>query len=937
MILKTTLATEDSYNMRLQYLAYLLLPAALLLSCNTEQQGPEVPEEIQGQVTSVIRYRATAGDGLLTRAGLNNVNQYVFESGDQLYVLDSDGAGANMYGILNLVAGAGDISGTFEGDLMCLNGFEPENSTALSATLVSRNDKIHTHADGKITGTTYPSSGADAFAPTFKDAVSRFSDFTAQNTFGAHRFSLEQNSTFLIVSVTFSESESATITASGSSSITATISNNGSTLRSGTVTVEEIDFSDQANFVAAFPAKPSGANLQSAEIAFTTTGGTDIVSFADIANATLLANQYYEITRSNINLEFFTVQAKEAGTTVTFNYTAGNVVEYRTSDSGSWNTYDAPVTLAAAGDIVQFRAQGTAYNTNGTPIITADKGCFVYGNIMSLMCDSGWNPGTTVAADAFKYAFKDAAWIDIPAGRPLKLSATTLGTNCYNMMFQGCTSLTRTPEFPASLTGNVPASACEEMFKDCTALMSAGNLPDASVETSGYKGMFSGCTSLITLPASISGTSGTSACEEMFAGCTSLANAPSPTSDTVGDRGYLGMFRGCTSLVNAPELPARNLGRECYKEMFIDCTGLISAPSELPATTLADYCYQDMFNGCISLSGVMDQLPATESSQYCYYNMFLGCISLNVAPEIMLEDIKTYSCYQMFSGCTSLVTSYGPEHATSVGTHGCEKMYLGCGELTTTPTALLSTSLAESSYSEMYSGCAKITQAPNINATSTGKYSCLKMFYGCRRLRNTPEALAVVSVAQEAFREMFSGCVALASAPDFTGMTSVGQDGCREMFLDCSNLTTFPTLPATTLSTSAYISMFKNSGLKTAPALPATTLASKCYYSMFYGCKNLEGPILLPAPTLVSECYRDMFNGASLLNSVVCLATDHSASNCTNNWLKSVSSTGTFVRPSRVSWATNNASAIPTGWTAQDAGIDPIFQDGGAFDDEEEF
>ena len=923
--------------MRLKYFAYLLLPAFLLLSCNTEPQGPEIPEEIQGQVTSVIHYRATAGDGLLTRAGLNNMNQYVFESGDQLYVLDSDGAGANMYGILNLVAGAGGISGTFEGDLMCLNGFEPENTTALSATLVSRNDKIHTHADGKITGTTYPSSGADVFAPTFQDAVSRFSDFRAQNTFGAHRFSLEQNSTFLIVSVTFSESESATITASGSSSITATISNNGSTLRSGTVTVEEIDFSDQANFVAAFPAKPSGLNLLSAEIAFSTTGGTDIVTFDDITDATLQANQYYEITRSNVNLDFFTVQAKEAGTNVSFNYSG--TVEYRTSASGGWNTYTSPtpVTLAAAGDIVQFRAQGTAYNTNGTPIITADKGCFVYGDIMSLMCDSGWTPATTVAADAFKYAFKDAAKIDIPAGRPLRLSATTLGANCYNMMFQGCTSLTRTPEFPATITGNVPASACEEMFKDCTALVSAGNLPNATVEASGYKGMFSGCTALTTLPASISGTSGASACEEMFAGCTSLANAPSPTSGTVGNRGYFGMFRGCTALLNAPSLPATALGTECYKEMFTGCTGLKSTPSELPATSLADYCYQDMFNGCISLSEVMSQLPATVSAQYCYYEMFIGCISLNVGPEILLEDVKTYSCYKMFSGCTSLVTSFGPEHATSVGAHGCESMYASCGELTSTPDELLPTSLAESAYQEMYSGCAKITKAPNINATSVSNYSCYKMFLGCRRLRTAPEELAVSAVAQEAFREMFSGCIALSSAPDFSGMTSVGQDGCREMFLGCSNLTSFPTLPATSLSTRAYYGMFQNTGLKAAPELSATTLANECYRSMFQGCKNLEGPILLPAPTLVNNCYQDMFNGASSLNSVVCLATNHGASNCTSNWLASVSSTGTFVRPSGVNWNTNSNSAIPKGWTAQDTGIDPIFQDGGAFDGEEEF
>lgn len=924
---------EDSCNMRLKYLAYLLLPAALLLSCNRQEPKElQLPVDVVGNVTSVIHYSATVGEGILTRAGLNNVNQYVFESGDQLYVLDATG-GTKMYGILNLVAGAGDIRGTFEGDLMCLDNYEPANADGVSATLVSRNDKIHTCANGKVTGTAYPSSGADTFAPSFAEAIRRFSDFTSQSTFGAHRFTLQQNSSFLIFSITFNGDETAII--GSSTTINATLTNSGSPIRTGEVSVENIDFSDQANFVAAFAAKPSGISLQGAEIAFTTSGGTPIVAFNNIANATLQANQYYEITRSNVNLDFFTVQAKEAGTTVTFNYS--DDVEFRTSASGSWSAYTDPVSLANAGDIVQFRAKGTAYNTDGTPVFTANKTCFVYGDIMSLMCDSGFNRGTTVGANAFKYAFKDATWIDIPAGRPLKLSATTLGANCYNMMFQGCTSLTRTPEFQTTITGNVPTSGCEEMFKDCTALVSAGNLPNATVEASGYKGMFSGCTALITLPASISGTSGTSACEEMFAGCTSLANAPVPTSVTVGNRGYFGMFRGCTSLINAPSLTATTLGSECYREMFTGCTGLTSTPSELPATALAENCYQDMFNGCIALSDVMAQLPATVSAQYCYYDMFLGCISLNVGPEIMLEDVKTYSCYKMFSGCTSLVTSYGPEHATSVGIHGCESMYAGCGELTSTPTELKSTTLAESAYQEMYSGCAKITKAPNIKATIVNLKSCYKMFYGCRRLRTAPEALAVITVAQDAFKEMFSGCIALSSAPDFTGMTSVGKEACRDMFLECSNLTSFPVLPATTLNQGAYFAMFKNSGIKTAPELPATTLASQCYYAMFTGCKNLEGPILLPAPTLVSECYKEMFNGASRLNSIVCLATNHGASNCTKDWLKSVSSTGTFVRPSSVDWNTNNVSAIPPGWTVQDTGIDPIFQDGGAFEGEEDF
>ena len=926
-------------RMSIKYLAHTLLAAALLLSCNRELQEPVRPNVSPEQVTSVVHYRVTVGEGPVTRASMNNLNQYIFESGDQLYVVDAATNGDNMYGILNLVAGAGDINATFEGDLMCLNNFDPTDATSLSATLVSRSDKIHQTSNGKIDSTVYPSSGADAYAATFTDAIRYFSDFTAQNSFGAHHFSLEQNSTFLIVSVTFNDTDAAIITASGSNDITAIISNNGSTLRSGTVSVEEIDFSKQANFVAALPP----TSLQDAEISFTASGGADITSFDDIKNASLQANRYYEISRTNVDLTFFTVQAKTAGTTVVFNYNAsGNGIQFKEGPSGTWTDYDnRTITLANEKDYVQFRGKRTTYNTNNTPIITANKTCYIYGDIMSLCCEGDYAPKTTVPTKAFQFAFKGADYIDIPAGRPLKLSASTLGTYCYNQMFDGCTSLSRAPELQTTLSANVPNWAYAYMFQGCTALVSAPELPNATVGTSGYQGMFKGCTSLTTAPATIVGTSGSQACQEMFSGCTSLANAPVPTSSTVGSKGYLQMFLNCTSLVQAPALDATNIGTYAYNEMFKGCTSLISTPESLPATTLADYCYKDMFIGCVSLSQTMSTLPATVSNTSCYQGMFKDCISLNQGPVIMLQDIKGSSCRQMYDGCTSLVTATGLDNLSSSGTigaNGCYQMFRNCGELSSTPNTLKPETLSSAAYYQMYYNCAKITVAPEIHATTVGTSSCEQMFYGCKRLRTAPPSLSVSNVVEKAFKGMFTNCTSLVSTPDFTGMTTVGVEGCMNMFLGCTNLTSSTDLPATSLGTSAYNSMFKNTGLKSAPSLPATTLATTCYQSMMEGCKDLEGPVLLPAPTLVTSCYTTMFKGASKLNSVVCLATSGISTDNCSNWLQSVSSTGTFVRPyaSRDSWTLNSASGIPTGWIVKDSGIDPIFDGNGAFDPEEQ-
>lgn len=856
----------DSCN---KYLVPLILWATLLLSCTKEPEYPTVPEGTKA-ITSVVHYRATVGEKVHTKAALNNSNQYIFETGDQLYVVCGD----DMYGVLSLVDGAGASTATFEGELMCLDDFEPTDASSLQATLVSKEDKIHTCADGKITKTDYAAANP-AYASSFAEAIRYYSEFTATSTYGAHIFSLEQKSTFLIVSVTFNDSETAKI--GGATTITATISNSGSPIRTGNVPVEEVDFSNQANFVAAFPS----ITLSNAAIEFKN-GNTPISTDNDIATSgsvTLLANRYYEISRSHVDLTLFTIQAREDDTDVTFNYTG--TIEYRIN-SGDWTSYSGTVNLPHQKDYVQFRSKRSSYDNNsgGTPVFTASKPVYIYGDIMSLMCDGSWAPKTSVGSNAFRKAFYNVTNIDIPAGRPLKLTATTsLGTNCYQEMFRGCTSLSHAPELPAT---TIPNYAYSNMFNGCTSLISAPELPATSVGEGGYQYMFNGCTALTTVPATIAGTSSKNACQFMFFGCTSLANAPSLPSTTVGTSGYYRMFMGCTSLIHAPELPATTLGNNCYKEMFMGCTSLVSTPSELPATSLTSSCYQNMFNGCQVLATAMEELPASEAASDSYNGMFSGCISLNRAPRLPLTTIGYHGCYNMFYQCTSLVVAEGLEDVTSVGEGGCYQMFYGCGELTTTPSVLKPITVPKFAYYRMYFNCAKITSAPDIQATTVGEQSCRQMFFGCRRLRVPPE------------------------------------------------------LPATTLGKQCYLEMFKSSGLAKVPMLPATTLAESCYQSMFQDCKSLEGPAVLPAPVLVTNCYYQMFYGALLFDSVVCLATSEITTDKCANWLNQVSATGTFVHPRDVtSWTLNSASGIPKGWTEQKP-VEITFPGGGPFDNEED-
>lgn len=87
----------------------------------------------------------------------------------------------------------------------------------------------------------------------------------------------------------------------------------------------------------------------------------------------------------------------------------------------------------------------------------------------------------------------------------------------------------------------------------------------------------------------------------LFKDCTGLKTAPELPATTLSNYCYYEMFSGCTSLETAPELPATTLKNYCYNSMFMGCTSLTTAP-ELPAETLTTSCYTNMFNGCSSLS-----------------------------------------------------------------------------------------------------------------------------------------------------------------------------------------------------------------------------------------------------------------------------------------------------------------------------------------------
>lgn len=223
----------------------------------------------------------------------------------------------------------------------------------------------------------------------------------------------------------------------------------------------------------------------------------------------------------------------------------------------------------------------------------------------------------------------------------------------------------------------------------------------------------------------------------------------------------------------------------------------------------------------------------------------------------------------------------------------------------------------------------KIAGSGNVQSllnfsTNAPTYCFVYLFYNCTSLVTAPE-LPATTLLTRCYESMFQNC-SLVIAPELP-TTTLAANCYQDIFNGCTSLVTAPALPATTLFMSCYLGMFQNcTSLVTAPELPATTLASNCYQAMFQGCISLIEAPKLPAIILTANCYRNMFYGCSNLSKVnVSFINWNGLSNATTDWLYGVAASGTFSKPVDLP-AEYGASRIPTDWdVANEKGIPLTF------------
>lgn len=210
------------------------------------------------------------------------------------------------------------------------------------------------------------------------------------------------------------------------------------------------------------------------------------------------------------------------------------------------------------------------------------------------------------------------------------------------------------------------------------------------------------------------------------------------------------------------------------------------------------------------------------------------------------------------------------------------------------PLILPATSLTPKCYMQMFRNCTSLTRVPVFRVETVKYRSCYNMFRDCSNLASVEGIeLPATTLAEDCYREMFRLCKKI---------TSVDKE----------------LLPATSLAVACYRQMFNGcEKLTNAPDLPATTLQDHCYNSMFSACTALTAAPELPATDLVESCYYQMFHSCNKLTEIKCRATSGiNSHNSTTEWVKGITTTGTFYHAAGVEWPKGN-HGYPSNWSLE--------------------
>ena len=704
-------------------------------------------------------------------------------------------------------------------------------------------------------------------------------------------------------------------------------------------------------------------------------GVKETVTAKGISGYTALNDSKELIINDNAEYTFFYKAIPDYKKPLTFNIISDGTIRWKTESSsnrkhiqyrineGEW--YDitsntgasAPSISVSAGDVLQFKGDNAtyAYGTSYYNRFVGTAKFEVEGNIMSLIDSQNFATATTLETSyTFCRLFYDCS--GLTSAENLVLPATTLVSQCYSYMFQGCTSLTTAPELPAT---TLVSQCYSYMFNGCTSLTTASELPATTLANYCYTYMFQGCTSLTTAPALPATTLADSCYYGMFSGCTNLNYIKCLATDISASNCTTNWTMGVSStgtFVKNPNMSSWTTGANgiptnwtvvekgisvSVKNVVISKSGgsetftILSTEGNWTTTTSDNWIVLSQLTGNTGETNVTITLGSTVNKRSGSIT-FTDGINVSILPVNQIDYADNYLTFKAkengtfkFSGSTTANTlQYSLDNGTT---------WNNLTDNTNTPTVNSGSSIMfkgncvpssggigkfiSSGLFDVEGNVMSLIYGDNFGGQTTlsSAYTFYNLFQSCTRLTSAENlSLPATTLASYCYQYMFYYCTSLVNAPELPA-TTLANNCYQYMFGECTSLTSAPALPATTLANQCYSRMFNYcTSLVNAPELPATTLTESCYGSMFNECTSLTSAPELPATTLANYCYEAMFRGCTSLNAITCLATDISATECTTFWVYNVSPTGVFTKAEGMTGWTTDINGIPQGWTVQD-------------------
>lgn len=445
------------------------------------------------------------------------------------------------------------------------------------------------------------------------------------------------------------------------------------------------------------------------------------------------------------------------------------------SDGVRWTAFDSeggttPITLANIGDRVYFRAGAggnatLATSTGEYHYFTLSGTAGAHGNIMSILDGEDEGNVTLTRNYAFAMLFRNCSNLTSAPEMP----ATNLKSDCYHGTFWGCSALTAAPYLPAK---TLPSSCYDTMFYYCNSLRTL-EIAATTLSTNSLSWMNYGCTSLnrvaVALTSWGSGTPTGSWLSNVASTGTFICPPDLGTNATI--------LRGANYCPN--NWTVVNVGWEFYFEAEAANVDIgMNSVGTPPAVTLevsANAMTWTPFSGSVTLANIGDRV---------YFRAGTGGNARFASSESDYRFFTLSGAAGAHGNIMSLLDGTNQQLVAITGTYAFAGLFKNCGNLTSAP-LMPATTLSAYCYCGTFAGCTSIVTPPSLPATTmqTGCYK--RMFAGCSTLTDVA-GLDASAIVQDCCLEMFSNCTSLVSAGVAT--TTIDCNGYAGLFKGCSSL-----------------------------------------------------------------------------------------------------------------------------------------------------